>query len=261
MKRKGQGVRKFLYKHLSLESYLTTLSRLYFISFNLGLLKSNKIYQYPYFLNKVIKKGDVCIDIGANLGYFAVLFSDLVGKSGKVYAVEPVKPMLTILRKNTKRRKNVEIFPFALGQENKSIQLGNSTVYKNGFMASGSHSVLETEKTADIVFEAEMKKGSELFANIDKIDFIKCDIEGYEEIVIPEIETIITKHRPILLIESRGESRKKIMRFLKGHNFNSYVLEGDFLIPAKEEGSWDILVFPVEKESAFKKHFKELAAK
>ena len=220
----GDIVRRLLFKLLSFENYLRVLSRLYFLSFNMGLLKKNKLYQYPYFLNKIISKGDVCIDIGANMGYFTVLLSKITGSIGKVYAVEPVKPILSILKKNTKNLKNVKIYPFALGKENKLITLGNNSIKTKGFIASGSHYILDHKfnQTTDpeIEFNAEMKKGSELFNHIDRLDFIKCDIEGYERVVIPEIEPIILKFKPIILIEARGESRIQMLQFFEKNKFN-----------------------------------------
>ena len=261
MKRKGNLFRRVLYKSLPLETYLRALSKLYFLSFNLGLLKGNRLYEYPYFLKKVIRKGDICIDIGANLGYLSVLFSKLVGKQGKMYAVEPVKPVLSVLKKNTKHLKNIKIFPFALGEENKSIRLGNNTVKDKGFMASGSHFVLDKNiaqnTTIDIEFEAKMRKGSELFSHLGRLDFVKCDIEGYEIVVIPELEPIILKFRPILLVESRRETRKKLLHFFKERNYRGYVLNQGFLYSAKEDEYLDILFIPQDKLSIVEKYIKK----
>ena len=252
MKSLADWVRKTLYSILPLDWYLRILSKLYLIAFRMGLLKNSLEYAYPYFLHKIIKPGEVCIDIGANLGYMTTLYSRLVGKEGKVYAVEPVQPMLNALRANTKGMDNVEILPYALGEENKSIQLGNSSVRKQGFMASGRHEIITANADTDIRFEATMKRGSELFGQLNKIDFIKCDIEGYETVVIPEIKPIITQHRPILLIESRGDDRIMMMQFFRELNFQSFIIEDNRLIPASPDDYLDILIIPEEKLGSFK---------
>ena len=54
-----------------------------------------------------------------NLGYYARTLSRLAGPAGRVYAVEPVPPILAVLRRNLRRCRNVEILPYALGTENK----------------------------------------------------------------------------------------------------------------------------------------------
>lgn len=262
MERKGNLLRKILYKLLPLETYLRVLSELYFFSFNLGLLKGNKLYEYPYFLKRIVRQGDICIDIGANLGYFSVILSKLVGQQGKVYAVEPVKPVLSVFKKNTKHLKNIELLPFALGEEDKSIQLGNNTVRKKGFIASGSNFILDKNiaqsTTVDIEFEAKMKKGSELFAHLDRLDFVKCDIEGYEIVVIPELKPLILKFKPILLVESGGDSRKKLRSFFKEQNYCGYILNQGFLYPAREGGYQDILFVPIEKLNIVDKYIRKV---
>lgn len=229
---------------------------MYFISFNMGLLKSNRIYAYPHFLDKIIDDGDVCIDLGANLGYFSVLFSKIVGESGKVHSVEPVKPILSVLRKNTRACKNVTIHPYALGTENKKIKLGNNSVTKRGFIESGSHFVLEDNSNAETEFDAEMRSGKELFANLDKLDFIKCDVEGYEEIVIPELEELIMKFEPMLLLETWNEARTNMLKFFHERNFESYILIDGWLHPSGDIHNRDILFIP---KSRLKRVSKYLA--
>ncbi|MFT7156477.1 MAG: FkbM family methyltransferase [Parvicella sp.] len=251
--KKGNLMRRMLFKALPLESYLRVLSKSYFVSYNSGVLKKNRLYAYPYFLEKIIKKDDVCIDIGANLGYISVVLSKQVGDKGKVYAVEPVKPMLAVLKKNTKGMKNVEILPYALGSENKPIKLGNDSVERDGFIASGSHFVLDKNtaqtETADVEFDAEMRIGTELFADLDRLDFIKCDIEGYEIIVLPQLEPVIMKFKPTVLVECDGENRIKLMQFFKERGFEALVLDGEGkLHPAKEDETWDILFVPEEQK-------------
>ena len=250
----GKLVRRILYKILPLEAYLRTLSRMYFISFNLGLLKNNWNYAYPYFLKNIIKPGNICIDIGANLGYLTVLFAKLVGKQGKVYAVEPIKPILAVLRKNTKAFGNVEIVPYALGLENKKISLGNNTVKKQGFLGSGSHFVLDAGEGAQVEFEAEMRQGSQVFSQLEKLDFIKCDIEGFETVVLSEMEAIILKFEPLLLVETKGEKRKEMLDFFRARNYEAYTLEGEKLFIAKEEEAWDILFVPKSKTNSIEKY-------
>ena len=251
MKKKGDFFRKALFKILPFETYLSILSKGYFFSFDTGLLKGKRVYEYPYFLKNIIKQDDVCLDIGANLGYYSVLFSKLVGKKGQVYSVEPVKPMLSVLTNNTKRCKNVKIYPYALGTENKAIFLGNDTKSDHGYLASGSNFVLDKkvnkQDTAETQFEANMRRGSELFNHLPRLDFIKCDIEGYEVVVLKEMGPLIRKFHPMLLIETRGQNRTDLLQFFHKLNYHTFVLDGEKLHPTDGKGSWDVLVVPEKR--------------
>jgi len=64
-----------------------------------------------------LKKDMVCIDLGSNIGYYAVLESKLVGEQGKVIAIEPSPQNYKYLEKNLAMQKNsnTESHNFALG--------------------------------------------------------------------------------------------------------------------------------------------------
>jgi FkbM family methyltransferase len=207
-------------------------------------------------LKNVVDKDDTCIDIGANLGYYATVLSKIVGKKGKVYAIEPVEPVRKVLQKNTRRYKNIEILPFALGKEDANIQISNTTFREKGFLASGSFFVSDGKPNRkpdeSISFSAVMKKGSTLFAHLKKLDFIKCDIEGYEIVVLPELEPLLLKFRPTLLVETAGENREKLMDFFKAKEYSGYILKDGILLPATKQESADIFFIPNEKSSSFK---------
>ena len=251
MKKIGSLIRTILFRSLSFENYLMVLSKAYFFAFNTGILKLSKSFEYPYFIKHLIKPGDVVLDIGANLGYLTVLFSKLVGENGKVHAVEPVGPVRNVLRQNTKRLKNIQIYPFALGAENTTIQLGNNTRIKKGYMGSGSHFVLENNAALglgiDIVSEAEMRRGSQLFRGLDQLHFVKCDIEGFETVVLPEMKSLINRFKPILLVETAGAKRKQMLDFFSRNGFEAFVLDDGKLLSTNEKESRDIVFIHSDK--------------
>jgi len=69
-------------------------------------------------LNKYIKNGDVVLDIGANIGFYTKILSDLVGSTGKVYAFEPDKTNFSYLQKNASVLKNVSLINKAVSVPN-----------------------------------------------------------------------------------------------------------------------------------------------
>ena len=120
---------KILYRTLPLEGYLRAVSRLFFISYRLGLGRRSAATEYVYHLPRLAKAGDTAIDIGANLGYYARPLSEIVGTAGRVHAVEPVPVVCRVLRRNLRGCRNVEIFDCALGAENKEITMSLSLIH------------------------------------------------------------------------------------------------------------------------------------
>lgn len=259
MIRPGQLVRTLLFRALSFEGYLFTISKIYFLSYNLGFLKKNPFYKYHYFLKSIVKSKDTVIDIGANMGYFSVYFSKWVGNEGTVFAVEPVEEVRNILVKNTRKIKNIKILPYALGEDNKDIEIVNISRQDRGFIATGSNFVMDssmpvTDENID-KFNAVMRKGSELFSGLSKIDFIKCDVEGYEPKIIPEMEVLLKKHQPLMLIETRREKRVFMNNYLASIGYEGFVLENGKLIVSSsiaERQEDDILYIPKSKVNDYK---------
>jgi len=217
-------------KIFGLKNYFITVSKSFFILFRLGLLRSNKNFDCHYFVKTLIKPGDHVIDIGANLGYYTVLFSDLVKTTGQVYAVEPVALYREVLMKNAGSRKNIRLFPFALGEENKdaiTMAIPGSDISRHGLTR-----VLETNTGAQAkTFTVAMRNPLELFADIPRINYIKCDVEGYELHIIPLIMPLILKHHPILQIETEGENKVRIVALLEAAGYKTYFVAGKKLIP------------------------------
>lgn len=215
-------LKKILFKILGLKLYLKCMHILFYTAYDLGLLKNKPLFKYHYFIKKLIKKGDYVIDIGANLGYYSKNFSRLVGAEGKVISIEPVKPFFDTLKWGLKNCKNCEVYNYALGTEKKVIEL---VLPKNGglFRTGLAHIPSENEAKVDsYVFETQMMLGSELLKDLPKINYIKCDIEGYEEFVFPEIKEIIRKHKPIVQVETNKEIIFEMMKELGYNQYSVY---------------------------------------
>ena len=127
--------------------------------------------------------GDTAIDIGANLGYYARTLSRLAGGVGRVYAVEPVPPILSVLRRNLRRCRNVEILPYALGTEDKAVTMANDSARATGYFGTGQNFVNDGGTSAAAEFPARMRRGSELFAGLGRLDFIETGGENRPQIV------------------------------------------------------------------------------
>ncbi len=247
------AIKRVLYRKLSLDNYLRVLSSGFFAGMKLGA--HGTAYEYPRFLKQVVRSGDVVIDIGANLGYYAREMSRLAGPGGMVYAVEPVKPILGVLEHNLRRCHNVEIVPYALGAEDCTVVMVNDSSRYTGYMGTGRNYIPETEEEeradADMEFEVEMRRGSELFADLERLDFIKCDIEGYEGVVIPELEPVIRKHLPVVLLETGGPLRRQMIELFRGWGYGGYVLDKGQLVSVMRAPDKDIVFIPGSRYEQF----------
>ncbi|MDB5205696.1 MAG: FkbM family methyltransferase [Flavisolibacter sp.] len=249
-------IKALLFNLLKIDGYLAVVQKSYLFSYRLGLLKKDKAYKWHYFVSSLLRDGDHIIDIGANLGYFALPFADKVKKSGHLYCVEPVAPFQKQLKKFIANKPNVTLLPYALGEENdKKVTLGIPAEFqKLGYLRHGTTTLLHGGNGPDgkYSFEATMKKGSELFAGFPKIDYIKCDIEGYETVVFPEMKAIIEKYQPMVQLETWGQQLMTMYAFFKELGFAAYYLEAGRLNPLENKAKtlWsdsDILFVPPAK--------------
>jgi FkbM family methyltransferase len=245
-------IKKILYKLLGQKAYLKTMHISFFMIFDLGLLKNNYSFKYHYFVKHLINENDVVLDIGANLGYFAKLFSRYVGAKGKVICVEPVRTFYDTLSWGLKKHENVTIYNYALGTEEKTIELilpKSKGVFRTGLAHVPKK---EVDKSDCHVFETQMVKGSQLFGDLERIDYIKCDIEGYEEFVFPEIKNVIAKHLPLVQIETSGESQIVIFNLMNELGYNMYCVFRGKLVKdfPNDIDSGDFLFVHQSKEQA-----------
>ena len=235
---------RILYRTLPLEGYLRAVSRLFFLWQRLGLGRRAPETEYVYHLPQLVRAGDTCIDIGANLGYYARTISRLAGPAGRVYAVEPVAPIRKVPRRHLRRCGNTEILPFALGAAAGPVRMGNDSARENGYFGTGRNFVNEGGGRSDVEFTAEMRRGSELFARLPRLDFIKCDIEGYEAVVMEEMRPLLERFRPTVLIETGGENRPRIVRLFTRLGYAGYTLDRGREIPLSPGSTKDIIFRP-----------------
>jgi FkbM family methyltransferase len=237
-------IKRFIFKILGVKRYLRIVSRLFFISFFNGMLKGKKSFYCHYFTYKLINKGDYIIDLGANLGYYSLIFSKLTGNTGKVFSIEPVEMFREILIHNTRKQHNIEIIPFAIGPtDHEKIKMGVPA--SNAYFSHGRTHVLNNEEDCAMVFDAITMRPESLFGKLEKLDYIKCDIEGFESVAIPLFKEIIEKFFPILQIEIAAENLKELVPYLRNIGYSVFEVEGERLMPVKPEvnGATGDLIF------------------
>lgn len=144
-------------------------------------------------VRELLKPGQTILEAGANIGYYAILESKIVGKNGKVYAVEPVRENFKLLNKNINlnKLKNVKTFNLAFSDTDGKIEINISEDSNlNTPINIGESSRKEKVNCTTL---------DEFFKNKKYPDFMRMDIEGYEHIVFRGAEKTLDKLKTIFV--------------------------------------------------------------
>ncbi len=171
-----------------------------------------------------LRSGDAVIDIGANVGVYTKAFSSLVGSEGRIYAFEPLRDNLEILKKVIRdgNLSNIRLYHAALGsqagtQDMLIPELGGFMGYYWAHLATPD----ETGKreTTEVLTLDDLQKTHE----IEHVDFIKCDVEGGELDVFTGGYELLKAQCPALLVEVSRPTSERVFRDLKSFGYQPFV--------------------------------------
>ena len=165
-----------------------------------SLLLSTRKDSYDKFeiecLKRIIKKGDIAVDLGANIGYYTLILAQLVGEFGHVYAFEPEPSNFELLSKNVKENNHnhVTLVQKAVSDKNSKINL---YVSKRNL---ASHRIFDGEDKRESI-EIDVITLDEYFKNFEKpIKFIKIDVEGAEGATLLGASKIIKNSKNLVIM-------------------------------------------------------------
>ncbi len=187
-------------------------------------------------LKKYIHKNDVVLDIGANIGFYATILSDIVGENGTVHCFEPDTKNFEHLQKATGSVKNIKINNKAVGPKTEKLKIYTS---KN---LNVDHRTYKPEEYDQEIEIDAVSIDDHLVANT-KVDFIKMDIQGFEMQAIQGMQLILDKNKDIRIIsefwpyglKKAGSSVTAYFNFLLSKGFNCYLLEENSLLKLTPE--------------------------
>jgi len=162
------------------------------------------------FYRKLIKKGSLVIDIGANIGDTTVPMALAAGSSGLTLAFEPNPYIFKILQANAglnKDKTNIVPLPYAIADSDEEYYyISSEASYSNGGISkeiSKKHgSFVYKEKVKGIMLGEYLKKNYS--GLLSKLSFIKIDTEGYDKEIIKTISNIIKAFKPTIVAECFG---------------------------------------------------------
>ena len=203
------------------------------------------------FLRENVKPGATVLDLGAHMGLFSVVMSQLVGKQGRVYSFEPTPSTRSVLKEVVKINgcsHNVQVRSEAVSREK-----GTFFFYDTGDLVSNANSLVQTARSAGKIevnaisldeFAAEQK---------EKINCLKIDVEGAELDLLEGAKKVFTEMRPVALlslhpasIKANNQSLESIWDILESYKMRM-IYEGK---PATKESFcghdelFDVNLFP-----------------
>jgi FkbM family methyltransferase len=172
-----------------------------------------------------LKPGDTVLDLGAYSGLTSILFKDIVGKDGRVVAVEADLKNLISLRTNIQEYQRISGMHIDCIQEaiwNHSRGVRFST---EGNMGSAASSIVGLGRGELRLIKSTTLSGIVDTLKLTKVSFVKVDIEGAEGVIFEDLD-FFTKFLPRIIVEAHSVggqlTTEKVMKDLSkfGYEFN-----------------------------------------
>ena len=182
----------------------------------LGTYERTKIREFERSLND----GDVVYDVGANVGVYSLVAARQVGRSGAVFAFEPLPRNLAFLRQHIALNsvENVTIVDAAVGSKSGSAAF---EVAAHPAMGRLSH---EGIQRVDVVVLDELVTARK----IPPPSIMKIDVEGGEVEVLKGAEKTLTARHPVIFLATHGRSiHEQCCRILRDWGYERTPLGGD----------------------------------
>lgn len=179
-----------------------------------------------------VKKGDVVADVGAYVGVYTVCVANRIGSTGRMIAFEPDPKNAAILTDHVRLNgleDRVKIVAAAVGSHNGFVEFSSNQSESHVSLAESDHSTSNLQRVPAVTLD-------HIFAN-DKLDVLKIDVEGFEEMVLRGAENLLTdpsRCPRTIFIEVHpyawpelGVSSDSLLSFLNETGYHVKTLSGD----------------------------------
>ncbi|MGB0391640.1 MAG: FkbM family methyltransferase [Salibacteraceae bacterium] len=203
-------VKPLFYKILGRRGYKFVQARAKIRDIQHRLVEEKEMVLLPEF----IKEGDHVLDLGANYAYYIERMSRLVGVNGRVFGFEPIPFTFEVCALVVKKLglKNIDIFPFASGNANETLEFRVPKLDFGGISAGQSHlskrnNEMEGKENYYSFNDEELVKcqavtiDDYLLSKLKNLSFVKIDIEGAEYFALQGMKKTIEKFKPVILVE------------------------------------------------------------
>ncbi len=192
-------------------------------------------------VKKLVRPGDYVVDVGANIGWYTKVLSELVGDSGRVFSFEPVPPTYSLLCHAVEALalRNVSSFQIGISNTDAVVDMEVPPYTGGGenfYMARIVDKSAALSSDPMTVYSVRVGALNSLLADFrNRIAFIKCDVEGHEWPAVEGARDIISCSHPAMLIEVSGDpdsdssDAKKLFNLLRQEGYEVYWYDGSQL--------------------------------
>lgn len=176
-----------------------------------------------HWVSRFVREGDTFVDIGANVGYFTLVASRLVGDTGHVYAFEPDPVAFGILQRNVRLNglRNVTLEQKAVSNEPGTLRLFLSEKNK------GDHQIYESDEQRKSI-DIEAVTLDDYFADYEgRIDFVKIDTQGAEAVILEGMDDVLRANDDVVMavefwpygLSGLGSNAREYLELLRSYDF------------------------------------------
>lgn len=166
------------------------------------------IMEPRHYLARLLKPGDVYVDIGASYGDTTCIATVAVGRQGKIYAFEPQAKVFQQLATMIKRFGWDTVTPIQTLVGNTT---GDSVFYEHPDKSrlSSMSPAWKNVQIAPVSYPITTLDDWVVSQGVRKVDFMKVDVEGAELTVVQGARTVLRTKQPILLMEINNRNRRR----------------------------------------------------
>jgi len=186
-----------------------------------------------------LRPGDVFVDVGANIGYFSLLASRVVGPEGRVVAIEASPEVFGLLRRNLELNatRNVRAVNVAISDGEACVQLYSAPGHDSGRTTAAQSWAEEQHFTASSKVRALPLPAVLHEEEIRAARVIKIDVEGYEWQVVSGMAEMLKACRPDVeimvevtpaVLQTQNRTSADLIRILASSGFHPYRIENDY---------------------------------
>jgi FkbM family methyltransferase len=188
-----------------------------------------------------IRVGGVVWDVGANIGFYSLIASRLVGERGRVVAFEPLPANLEAIGRNLALNDvhNVELAGVALSDTEGTADLQVHSRQTWAKLDTSADTGFQRERQASGQIEVAVSTIDRQLQSLPVPDLLKIDIEGAEVAALRGAGTLLSAHRPTVICELHG-TNDAVCELLESHGYSVSAIETPGLPP--REARWDVHV-------------------